>query len=61
MSDFEIGISRSKDTISEPSRRAEHDGAILIFASLLSKNLLMENHFRKNGNFLFHDLWSQNY
>ena len=40
---FEIDLSRSNGTFSEPSRRAQHDGAFFIFVSLLSKKLFMEN------------------
>ena len=33
-SNFQIGISKSKRTFSEPARRGEHDGVISISVSL---------------------------
>ena len=53
-SNFDLDLLRSKDTFSEASRRAEHDGAIFIFVSLLSKKLLPKNNLREKRIFF---LW----
>ena len=53
-SNFDLDLLRSKDTFSEASRRAEHDGAIFIFVSLLSKKLLPKNNLREKRKFF---LW----
>ena len=56
---FEIDLSRSNGTFSEPSRRAQDDGAFFIFISLLSNKLFMENQLHVKKYFFFDDLWSR--
>ena len=55
-SNFEIDLSMSKSFYFETARRGEHDDAICIFDSLISKKLLIKNIAVKNNNFKVDDL-----